>query len=405
MKSLTAGSDALALFRRGGKDQNVFFRHRRIKAFDGCDIGLPPRQRAGFVKSGTLYFSQTLESVAAPYQYAARGQIAYRRRDRRRRGENHRTRTENHQHRYGADDLAREQPCQKGGEHCPEDDHGRPAVGFADDGRLADVCRLRHADHTGERTVLARFFRRHVKGTEKIDRSSHDFISRAFIHRHGFPRKDGHIYGGKALDDPSVRRDLFTGKNTKNISAAHIPGRDERLIAVPEDTRLVGLEQQKTLNAFSRLAHRQLFQQGAKAHNKSDFSCGERLADGQRRDQSDGNENVRLDISPLRQPFRGFPKNWRPAENCRDPCGVHREEITTDHAENQCKAGNTQQYDVPLDIAPRVGDTSVRVLLGRRTLFTYSFHHRQPLSIPLWVQLHYTYGGIGCQERSAACRT
>ena len=275
--------------------------------------------------------------------------------------------------RYCADDLAGEQPGQHSSRQGYDNNPGCPAVCQADNLCLAGIRRLHQADHALDGTVLPYLAGSKVNGTKLIDRTAGHAIAGRFVHRHGFPGHDRLVHRSLTGNDDAIHRDGFPGQHTHQISHPDLFRGQNIRLPVMQDTGGARRQFDKFLNTGARTGDREFLQQGAKLHDKSNFTGCEVLPDDHRRNKGDRDKDIRLDIKGSDQPMQRFQQDRNTAQQNGHPGRVNRQVKPPKNADKQRYTRYRQEGNVSPGSAPFVEFFNP---------FGHFFHLKPPLPIP-----------------------
>ena len=194
------------------------------------------------------------------------------------------------QDRHCADDLPGKEPRQRCGGQGDDHDPRGPAVGNADDLRLARIRRLHQPDHPLDGAVLLHLGGFHFKRAELVDRTAGHEVPHGLIHRQG-----------------------FAGQHTNAVAYPHLLGGDDLLPALPQHPRRLRGQMNQLLDPGPGLRHGQFFQQSAQLHDERHFASGKFLPDADRGDQRQRYQHVRLDVKGRHQPDDRFQNDGQTA--------------------------------------------------------------------------------------------
>ena len=253
---------------------------------------------------------------------------------------------------HGADDLAADEPRQRRRREGDDHDPRGPAVGDADDLRLARVGGLHQAHHALDGTVLAHAGGAHLEGAELVDRAAHHLVARAFVHRQGFAGHHRLVDGRLAGGDNAVHRHRLAGQHAQKFADAHFLGGDGALFSIPHYARRARRKVDEALDAGAGARNGQFFQQAPQLHDEGHLAGGEVLADDHRGDERDGDKHVRLDVKGRDKADDGFEDDGHAAEDDGHPRRVERQRQKVKDADQQRDRGNGQQGYVLARAAP-----------------------------------------------------
>ena len=229
------------------------------------------------------------------------------------RSQHQRAGAEHDQDRHCADDLPGEEPRQRCGGQGDDHDPRGPAVGNADDLRLARVRRLHQPDHPLDGAVLPYLGGFHFKRAELVDRTAGHEVPHGLIHRQGFAGHHGLIDGSLTGNDHAVHGNAFTGQHTNAVAYSHLLGGDDLLPALPQHPRRLRGQMNQLLDPGPGLRHGQFFQQGAQLHNERHLAGGKFLPDADRGDQRQRYQHVRLNVKGRQKPDDRFQNDGQTA--------------------------------------------------------------------------------------------
>ena len=276
-------------------------------------------QGAGFVKRDDLHPGQTLQRVAFPHEKAVLCGIADGRHDRSGRGQHQRAGAEHHKDGHRPDDRTGDQPGERRRAQRDDHDPSGPAVGDPDDFGFARVGGLHQPDHALDRAVLPHLGGAHLKCPELIDRSAGDLVPHGFVHRQGFAGHHGLIDRGLAGDDHAIHRYALPGQDTEQVAHSHLFSGDDALLPIPQHTRGLRRQMHQFLDACSGFGDRQFLQQAAQLHDERHLAGGKILANGNRGDQRQRYQHIRLDVKGGHQTDDSLQNDGNAAENNGDP--------------------------------------------------------------------------------------
>ena len=309
-------------------------------------------QRAGLVESDVSHIRQPFQRIALAHKKTMLRHIANGRHDGRRRGQYQRTRTEHDEDGYRANDFARHQPSNQRRRQRNDDDPGRPAVGQADDLRLASVHRLHEANHALDGAVFTDLGGAHIKGAELVHCTRRHLVADALVHRH---RLAGHhclVNRRFAARDDAVHRHRFTWQHAQHITDSDGFCRNHRLSVAIQPSRRAWGQVHELLDARPGTRHGQLFQKRTQLHDEGNLAGGEIFTDEHRCHERQRNEHVRLDVEGGDETDDGLQNNRNPAENDRHPGQIHACHIHMQQTQHESKARDHQEGDVSLYATP-----------------------------------------------------
>ena len=261
---------------------------------------------AGFVEGQLGNLGQALQRIALAHQKAVARGVADGRHDGRRRGEHQRAGAEDDQDGDGADDLAADQPGQRGGAEGDDHDPGGPAVCKAHDLGLTRIRRLHQAHHPLDGAVLAHLGGPHLKGAELVDRAAGNLVADGLIYGQGLSRHHRLVDRGLAAENDAVHRNGLAGQDAQYVANPHLlHGHHVFLVAV-DDAGGLGREVHQLFDARAGLGHRQILQQRPQLHDEGHLARGKVLADAHGGDQGRGDQHIRLDVEGGDKADEGF---------------------------------------------------------------------------------------------------
>ena len=279
---------------------------------------------AGFVKGNVGYTSQPLQCVSFPHQKAVSGGIADGRHNGGGGSQYQSTGTKDNQDSNRPNDFSCRQPGEGCGSEGGNHDPGGPPVRHPHDLRFAGVGGLNQPDHPLDGAVLTNPQRFHLEGTEPVDCTAGNSISRRFIHRKGFPCHYRLVDGSASRKDHTIHRNTFPGKDPKQIAYLYLLCGDSFLSVGGDPSGGAGSQAHQLFDACPGFRYCQILQQRSQLHDESHFSRGKILTDEHRSDESQGNQDIGLDVKGSNQADDSFQDNGDTAKNNCCPRRIKR---------------------------------------------------------------------------------
>ena len=231
-----------------------------------------PRQRAGLVKDHERKVSGLFQTLAALDEQPIFGSLARAHHDGGRRGQPHRARAGDDQHRHGADQSHR--GCMIENQHMGEKrgqgntdynrhKDGSHAVRQALNRGFRPLRCFHNADDLGQRRILTDTRRPVAERSVAVDRPAGDLILRTLLHRKTLAGQHGLIHRAAPLDDQAIHRELVAGADHHNVVGSDLLKGNFHLLPVPLDARPGRLQFEQSPDGVPRAALGAIFKNSA----------------------------------------------------------------------------------------------------------------------------------------------
>ena len=209
------------LLERGAEHQYLIGRLAR-RNLDGKQPRAADRQRSGLVEQHGMGARQRLQRPAALDQNAAPGRLRDTGDEGDRRRQNQRTRRRRHQHRQTADQIAGDQPGDKGEHERQGQENQRIAVGHPHERRFCGLRRGHQAHDARIGAFASGRGHREFKGLAGVQRAGEDGGAARLDHRDRFARQRRLVDGCRSRGDDAVDRNDLARPHQKLVANSDV---------------------------------------------------------------------------------------------------------------------------------------------------------------------------------------